>query len=258
MYKYIFSYINIMEFDESLLVDFSDIPDADLNEPVTVQPKKQIEYDKETNEKYRVLRLRKMDPLLYNEVDDQYAFKFKYKWDPYTGERLEEDPNGPIYFDPDYLIKYFHTKRLDKLWVQPTDESNGYFEGYYDAGVGAGEDFHLASRGAHPEWYIFRIPIIDCYLTKDHNRQFITFGPKLTNEEILEIERLANLRADNYRMLFNRNRPSLNQMKELYDLAIAREPNKSIIEQKHKKESVQDHYNKINRQAVDQLVEMAG
>lgn len=247
-----------MDINESLLVDFSDVPDSEPKILPVIIPKKAIMYDKETNEKYRVLRLRKMDPLTYNEIDDQYAFKFKYKWDPYTGERLGEDTNGPIYFDPDYLIKYFYTKRLDKLWVNPIDDSTGYFEGYYDAGVGAGENFHLESRGSHPEWYMFRIPIIDCYLTKDHNRQFITFGPKLTNNDIIEIERLANLRADNYRLLFNRNRPSLVQMKELYDLAIAQEPKKEIFDQKLKKELVQEQYNKLNRQAVDQLVEMAG
>jgi len=247
-----------MDLDsESFLVDFSDIPSNDPIEPVN-QLKKQIEYDKETTEKYRVLRLRKMDPLIYEEVDEQYAFKFKYKWDPYTGERLEDDPNGSIYFDPDFLIKYFYTKRLDKLWVQPIDDHTGYFEGYYDAGVGAGEEFFLESRGAHPEWYMFRIPIIDCYLTKNHNRQFVTFGPKLTNDEIIEIDRLANLRANNYRMLFNRHRPSLTKMKELYDLAISKEPIKEMIDQKQKKEVIQEHYNKINRQAVDQLVEMHG
>lgn len=247
-----------MDIDETLLVDFSDIPDEEPKITPNIKPTKQIEYDRETTEKYRVLRLRKMDPFTYNEMDDHHAFKFKYKWDPYTGERLGEDQNGPIYFDPDYLIKYFYTKRLDKLWVNPIDESNGYFEGYYAEGVGAGEDFHLESRGAHPEWYLFRIPIIDCYLTKDHNKQFITFGPKLTNDEIIEIERLANLRNDNYRLLFNRNRPSLIQMKELYDVAIAKEPKKNMIDQTLKKEVIQEQYNKINRQAVDKLVEMSG
>jgi len=246
-----------MDSNEAFLVDFSDLPDNKIDS-VKLPEKKIIDYDKETTEKYRVLRLRKMDPLTYDEISDDLAFKFKYKWDPYTGERQEEDPNGPLCFDPDFLIKYFHTKRLDKLWVNPIDDSNGYFEGYYDAGVGAGEEFFLASRGSHPEWYLFRLPIIDCYLTNGHNKQFITFGPKLTNDEVIEIDRLANLRMDNYRMLFNRNRPSLVKMKELYDLAIARKPKKDMFEQNLKKEFIQEQYNKLNRQAVDQLVEMAG
>lgn len=244
-----------METYDDLLVDFSDVPDVIQTTTEPKIEKKVIEYDKETTEKYRVWRLRKLDPF-YNEVDDNYGFKFKYKWDPYTGERQEEDSDGPLYFDPDHLIKYFHTKRLDHLWVNPVDETHGYFEGYYDSGVGAGEDFYIASRGSHPEWYMFRIPINDCYLTKDHNKQFITFGPKLSDDEIIEIERLANQRPDNYRMLFGKPRPSLTLMKKLYDQAIAMKP--TIGHQIKKGEDVQIYYNKINRQAVDKLVAMNG
>lgn len=244
--------------DSELCVDFSscDIP------IIKSEPKKQeIKYDRDTREKYRVLRLRKMDPIIFMEIPDEYAFKFKYRWDPYTGERQGEDSNGPLYFDPDLLIKYFHTKRTNKLWVAPKDEHNGgFFHGYYDDGVGAGEDFHLIGRGSHPEWYLFRLPIIDCYLTEDHNKQFITFGPKLTDEEIAEIERLANLRINNYRELFHCNRPSLTKMKKLYDNAIAMRPSIEItdnLELLHPSQ-IQEFYNKANRDAVDQLLGIKG
>ena len=252
-----------MEFDDSLLVDFSDIPDPiqfqETNIPEEKKESNEYNYDKETTDRYKVMRLRKMDPLTYDIIDDNYAFKFKCKWDPYTGERLEEDPYGPLYFDPDILIHYFYFKRLDKLWVHPKDEMNsGYYQGYYDDGVGAGDEFYVSGRGSHPEWYIFRIPINDCYLPKDHNRQFITFGPKLTDDEIIEIDRLANLRENNYRMLFGRKRPSLRRMKELYDLAITKEPNKNKYIEDPNIKDIQQEYNKINRNAVDLLVAMSG
>ncbi|AYV77249.1 MAG: hypothetical protein Barrevirus23_6 [Barrevirus sp.] len=51
-----------------------------------------INYDKITTEKYRVFRLRKMDPISYLEVEPDYAFKFPYIWDPYTGEEQEAEP----------------------------------------------------------------------------------------------------------------------------------------------------------------------
>ena len=242
--------------DLELRVDFSSYNDIPIVKKT--ENKHEIKYDHDTREKYRVLRFRKMDPIIFMQIPDEYAFKFKYKWDPYTGERQEEDPNGPLYFDPDLLIKHFYTKRLNKLWVAPKDEYNGgYFHGYYDDGVGSGEDFHLIGRGSHPEWYLFRLPIIDCYLTEDHNKQFITFGPKLTDDEIAEIERLANLRINNYRELFHFNRPSITKIKKIYDIAIAVRPSLENIELiDHDK--IQEYYNKINRDAVDQLVGMKG
>ena len=218
--------------------------------------KPQYEYDEETTEKYRVLRLRKMDPIGYIELNDDNAFKFEFKWDPYTGERLEKDSNGPLYFDPDILIKYFYTKRTDKLWVAPKNDNTGYYEGYYDDGVGAGEDFFVGGRGNHPEWYLFRLPIIDCYLTKDNNKQFITFGPKLTDKEIKEIQKLAELKPDNYKRQFGYNRPSIIEMKKFYDMAITKKPSLDILQGEYS--DIETASAKVNRYAVDCLVKMRG
>lgn len=242
-------------------VDFSDVQfTTDIK--LEIETKKEPEYDHATKEKYRVLRLTKMDPITYVPQEDEYAFKFPYKWDPYTGERTGLDENGPLYFDPDILIKHFHTKRLDKLWIQPSDEQNGYYAGHYDDAVGLGEEFYLAGRGSHPEWYLFRLPIIDCYLTKSHNKQFITFGPRLTDDEVKEIDRLANLKGSNYRQLFRRDRPNLTQMKQLYDNAISKTPKlifmgidniKSVP-----KNERQEFYNRENRLCVDHLNKIQG
>lgn len=242
------------DFDNQDEVSFEDI--IIEKKPVLQTECKKINYDKTTLEKYRVFRLRKMDPISYIETDDEYSFKFGYVWDPYTGERKELDSFGPLCFDPDFLIKYYFTKILTKLWVQPSDEKGGYYEGYYDDGLGAGEDFYLSSRGHHPEWYLFRLPITNCYLTTDHNSQFITFGPKLTDDEINEIDRLAQQRPNNFKELFGHKRPSLSEMKKLYDQAISEKPDISNIPvlKDSTPEELKILYNKANRIAVDKLV----
>lgn len=251
----------VIDFDDDeIMVDFSDvIEDQIKSEEEIVKPNLPI-YDHTTREKYRVFRKRKMDPISYMDLDDNYAFKFKYKWDPYTGERTGEDPDGPLYFDPDILIHTFYIKRLSKLWNSPVDEINtGYYEGYYDDGVGCGEEFNIPSRGTHPEWYLFRLPVIDCYLTEDHNSQYITLGPKLTDDEIIEIERLANLRKNNYKSIFGKDRPSLTKMKKLYDISISKTPIlPDDLRDKLTEDKLKEYYDKINREAVDSLIKMKG
>lgn len=209
-------------------------------------------YDKRTMLYYKVLRERKMDPLFYQELTDKTGFKYKYQWDPYTGEVLKEDPYGPLYFHPDNLIKFFHTNRLRNLWEEPTDDNAGYFQGRYDDLVGIGEDFHIQSRGNFPERYLFRLPITDCYLTKDHEEKFITLGPKLTDDDVKEIDRLAAEWGDSYKQQYGRNRPSLTYMKKLYDTAISKTPHVEDID-KLPEDKRQILYDKINRAAVDQL-----
>lgn len=224
-----------------------------------IQP---IIYDS-TMETYRILRKRKMDPITHENVDEEIAFKFPYKWDPYTGERLGIDEDGPLYFDPDVLISYFYSKRLNKLWVEPKDEQDGYYEGYYDDGMGAGEEFYIPGRGYHPEWYLFRLPTIDCYLTKDNNKQLITFAPKLTNEEIEEIKKKAEQRSENYcrENYGKKKRPDIVKMKSLYDKAIANKLQADYIPVGIKlselpKEKRDQLLNKINRESVNELKKM--
>ncbi len=255
--------ISFVNFD--LGSDGFDEPEVSFEDIIIVKEIKQeekkpkVEYNKETLERYRVYRLRKFDPIAWFEVDDEYSFKFYHMWDPYTGERKEPDENGPLCFDPDVLIWHYLSRILNKLWVQPSDESGGYYEGYYDDGAGAGEDFYLPSRGHHPEWYLFRLPITNCYLTKDHNNQFITFGPKLTDDEILEIDRLAKKRPNNFKETFGRNRPSLMEMKTLYDQAISKTPTlDEPVPKDISPEDLQNLYNRANRLAIDKLVKIAG
>lgn len=177
-------------------------------------------YGSRTMEEYRVLRKTKRDPITQEKLFPEQAFEINYIWDPYTGERMGIDPYGPIYIDPDNLIHYFYTIRLRKLWMTPSDENVGYYQGTYDDALGIGDDFFLKGRGSFPEWYIFRLPITDCYLDKDHMRQLVTLGPKLTFNDIKEIDRIAQQNENSYYKKFKKNRPSLVRIWHLYHMAI--------------------------------------
>ncbi len=213
-----------------------------------------IKYDDRTETYYRVLRKTKQDPITHLDVNVETGFKFEHEWDPYTGERLGLDPHGALWFDPDLLIKHFYTKRLQKLWIDPVDSDEGYFQGRYDDAEGAGEDFYIHGvRGKHyPEWYLFRLPIIDCYLTKDHKEQVITLGPKLTQDEISEIYKKAVMQGDSYRNMFGFHRPNLLLMKSFYDQAITKEP-KIENSENMTYEQIKQQQSKFNRDGIDKL-----
>lgn len=175
-----------------------------------------ITYNKR-NDYYNALRKSRIDPLLNIPLD--ICFEFKYKWDPYTGERLEEDINGPLCFHPDVLIHYFYTNRLNNLWIDSVDDSSGFYEGYYGCHVGAGSNLEVKSRGLHPEKYLLRLPIVDCYLTNDHKESIVTMGPILTDEEINIIDELA-FQTNMYHSWFNKPKPSLSLINDFYRNAI--------------------------------------
>lgn len=184
---------------------------------------------------YLDFRKNKIDPLLQeklpisSEYTEKDLFIFKYKWNPYSGEREGFDPNGSLYFDPDTLIHYFYINKLNHLWIK----NDNNFEGYYGNGVGNGPDFKIQGRGDHRNWYLFRLPVIDCYLDKQHCRQSVTMGPILTENEIKEIYRKAKRYKNNYFDLYKRRRPNLLTLKKYYDLAINKNPmnlNEDIID----------------------------
>ncbi len=215
------------------------------------------DYEDRTTEYYKTLRFRKMDPLINIDLEDDNAFKFSYMWDPYTGERKELDPYGPLYFDPDSLIHYYYLNRLKNLWNEPVDETGGYYEGYYDMALGTGTNINIVGRGECPEKYLFRIPIIDCYLEKDYNKSFITMGPRLTDEEAKEIDMIAQKNQQNYKQMFKKNRPSLYEMKKLYDEAINTNPKIYLdLEEDYSEEEIKELKYKANCEAVDKLKSM--
>ncbi len=83
-------------------------------------------------------------------------------------------------------------------------------------------------------------------------------GPKLTIEEITEIEYLAEkYHYHNYSETFNKHRPSLTRIKALYDIAISQNPPiETEIKKKKKKmtdREIKELINQQNRNAVDLL-----
>ena len=234
---------------------YDNLVNYDFEEPNIINEIKP-KYNNRTEQYYKILRLRIMDPIITVELDNDKCFMFFDKWDPYTGERLGKDEDGPLCFHPDILIHYYYLNRLNNLWVEPLNDSNNefHYQGYYDAAVGAGEDIFIQSRGYYPDKYLFRLPIIDCYLTCDHSESIITMCPKLTDDEVKKIDELANLYGNNYENMFGKKRPSLLLMKNLYDQAISKDPYIGEIDKsKYNKEQIEQLKNNVNRCAVDKL-----
>ena len=202
-------------------VDDYNFDDVEIEQVVTKKEKNE-EYDETTTKYYTKARLEKTDPITFEKTDN--AFLFYHKFNPFNGERGTIDETGPLCFDPDVLIHYFYENRLNHLWVEPYEEKidTEYvnYTGYFDNGVGNGPEFNINGRGKHPEWYLFRLPIIDCYIPKGGCGQSVTMGPVLTNDELEMIEKLANKNKYRYLELFNKKRPSIKKIKELYENAI--------------------------------------
>ena len=201
-----------------------------------------INYDKTTLETYRMKRIYKIDPLNDKKLSDDFIFEFKEKWNPYTGERLENDEIGPLCFDPYDLYLYYYKNRCSGLWY------NGNFEyqGYYGELVGTGKDINIKSRGFKPERYLFRLPILDCYLPDNHNYSLITYGPLLNDDEIEYIDKLIILY----------NKPSLKLIKKYYDAALDSNPDDELLKPirlKYPDKSDIDIKEIYNRTFVDKL-----
>ena len=181
-------------------------------------------YDK-SNDRYDRFRKEKIDPILLMELPlfdmkDKDLFIYKNKWNPYNGEILGVDPTGPLFFDPNTLIHYFYINRLNNLWINDTYEDGEYIQGHYGDAVGNGPEFNIQGRGKHPDWYLFRLPIMDCYLNKDHCHQSVTMGPILNNEEIKKLYNLSKRYKKKFKEVYGYKRPNLIEMKNLYDKCI--------------------------------------
>ena len=173
------------------LIDFDSISiNSNNNNNNTITPQYNKQYDNTTLEKYKKMREMKICPILDEVVDENYAFKVEHIWDPITGEFLnEKDPFGALYFNTIELTKYFYLNRLNYLWTDEVDEgaNGGYYEGIPGDGIGKGETFHIQGRGNHPEYFLWRLPINDCYLEKDLSKSIPIKGPKLSRNDIVTI-----------------------------------------------------------------------
>jgi hypothetical protein len=201
------------------------------------------DYDEITNEQYRILRLYKYDPITNEEIPKNLIFEFKEKWNPFIGERLEFDDNGPLCFNAWNLYHYYYSNRFKGLWYPPQEQ----YQGYYGDLLGSGKNIIINNKPC-PEKYLYRLPIIDCYLKKSHNHSVITFAPILTNDEINQIDALiTNLR---------KNKPKLILLKQYYDEAI--NPSPDVSELKKSKPSLSDKElaELYNKSFVDKLINM--
>lgn len=230
-----------------LYVNYDNIASRVL--PQIENPKYAYNYDDRTTIYYKTLRHTKTDPFTLDDIPDDIAFKFYHQWNSFNGSRLECDPFGPLYFHPDTLINYYYMNRLNGLWISENVYTN---EGYYGAHVGAGNDIYIHSRGYHPDMYLFRLPVIDCYNIIDSPHLVATtYGPVITDEEIKLIDKLA---AKSGKYLYGNSRPNLYYIKTLYDTALSKNPNPNNTNVSHLNvEQLQNFYDRENRQAVEKL-----
>jgi hypothetical protein len=215
-----------------MLVDFTNIPEElDKSDPEFIKNKYLQTYDQKTTQYYKAHRIRLIDPFDSTQLTESNAFIFPHIWNPYTGEIIGIDPFGPLYFSPVNLILAIYAKRLFNLWIEPSNERGGYFQGYYGDNVGIGDKFNIPGKGMMIERNIFRLPMIDCYLPNlkndsknicNNSMSRITMGPLLTDENILMIDNLIKNYWESDPMIKRvyREIKSLKNLKNIYDIAI--------------------------------------
>ena len=213
--------------------------------------KEMVQYDKTTTESYRIKRQLKIDPLTDTEIPPHLIFEYKYRWDPYTGKIIDDDPVGPLCFNALTLYDFIFSIRFKGLWNPPVDG----FQGFYGDLVGSGIKMEIKSRGANIEKYIFRLPIIDCYLPPEHNLSFVTIGPILSDEDIERIDEIVKKYHKN-----KYNITGLKTIKEYYDLAITNDTSdKEFNKYKEKNNfafSEKEMLENFNRVYVDKIVKL--
>ena len=201
------------------------------------------DYDDTTTEKYRIMRLYKVDPIMNEEIPKNLIFEFKYKWNPITGIRTDYDDYGSLCFNALNLYQYFYSNRYNGLWYPPKDQ----FQGYYGDLIGCGSELFINGKPC-PEKYLYRLPIIDCYLKKTHNHSIITMGPILLDEEIDTIDKII--------CNFRKNKPSLKLLKDYYDQALNNSPDIAELKKINSTLTDRELKEQYNRSYVEKLKNM--
>jgi hypothetical protein len=154
-------------------------------------------------------RINNICPLSLEQIERGY--KVDTIWNPFTGIFTNLlDPFGPISFDTDYLIYFFYTNRLRHIYVHGSYNTSGHLG---DA-IGQYPNFKIPGRGSHPEWYLFRLPLTDCY-TEKNNLKYVTMGPELTRNDIIEIYNIS-LHNKTYEKKFNKKIPNIVKLFDIY------------------------------------------
>lgn len=210
-----------------LLVDFSDVNQNLSNDKDhKINEYTEGKYCNQTTVYYKAHRIQLTDPITFEELNYDSCYKYYNIWNPYTGDILGIDPIGPLCFNPLTILMHIYEFRLINLWCEPSDEKDGYYEGYYGESVGAGDDFEIIGRRTYPERYLFRIPITDCYLPPTHKMNYVTMGAKLSDNDVREIDRLIEKYWTNTKIykLYYKKIGSLHKLKRYYDIAISKNP----------------------------------
>lgn len=162
-------------------------------------------------------RLDNICPLSFDKVER--GFSVDNIWNPFTGKYMNLiDPFGSIIFDVDYLIYFFYTNRLRHIYIPATANMSGHFG---DA-IGKYPDFKIPGRGSHPEWYLFRLPLSDCYIEKK-NIKYVTMGPELTRYDIMKIYKICQ-NNKTYEKRFNQKLPNIVKLFDLYYTVVNKYP----------------------------------
>ena len=216
----------------NFIIDMSVMDNLQLPiKKIKQEPQYKINYNDNTK-KYCTYRKLNIDPITLIALDENYpVFKVEKMWDPYTGQFTENDPFGHLSFDPISLTIYFWMNRYTHLLKDSTSTDNIST----DDGLGAGEDFIINSKGKYPERYLWRLPIVDCYIEKTDNikeESFLNSVPKLGPKlERHDIEILYELVKQCVKLHPNRLEriPDLVSMYDTYHIAINPEPDISNI-----------------------------
>lgn len=185
-------------------------------------------YDDVTTSFYKEIRENKIDPICQEYINDEYQFKYYCIWDPITGVSNNiQDPIGPLCFNAVSLFYYFYSRRLCHLWNNEKDdgEYGGFYEGYYGIGLGKGKECYIESRGSFPEYYLWRLPINDCYIIKGTDLCIPLKGPELNREDICKINNIVHRTPANMWINYFSSLPDLVKIFDLYQQAIDDNPN---------------------------------
>lgn len=194
---------------------------------------KAVHYNDETMTQVRSMRRSRFCAITLAPIDiPESVFEYPFIWNPVDGSVVTDDsgpvcdPYGPLCFNVNDLIYYWWHHRLDGLWIPETVE----MPAHYGVRLGAGKNFAVTSRGIHPEWYLFRLPVPPyCYLEKGLVHQVITMGPEMSRDQVETIYKLATVDRVGLKPRFEhemrRRLPNLLEMYDQYNAAIDDTPN---------------------------------
>lgn len=243
------SYNNTKKTEDNSLIDF-----RDEKEDVIGKKGYTVDYNDDTINKYKPMRVFGTDPISRERLDKSIpVYRVDKMWDPLTGLFTnEKDPHGPLVFDPVELTKYFYLNRFTHLWKEEEDTGDDLLQECPLEGLGAGEDFLIKGRGYYPEYFIWRIPIRDCYVPKDTPNYIVLKGPKLNRKDIKNIHNLLKKCPKSHINKVFREIPDLVKMYDLYMQAINPKPDLSVLDNIDDP----DANNMANILAARQLVDM--